>query len=55
MAAHYLAAEGVATNAELSNFIFKTLTDVVTLPFAGIMGFYFTAHAIRSWQNGSKK
>ena len=37
-----------------SQFIFDILADVVMNPFLMIMGFYFAAHVLRSWQ-GQKK
>jgi len=32
-----------------AEFVFETLTGVVTVPFGGIMAFYFTAHLLRSY------
>ena len=33
-----------------SAFVFKTLAEVVTLPFGGIMAFYFGTHLLRSYR-----
>lgn len=38
-----------------SEFIFRVLADVVMNPFLTIMGFYFAAHIVRTWQNGKAK
>ena len=40
---------------ELSDFVFKVLDELVNAPFMMIMGFYFLAHIVRTYQNGSKK
>lgn len=37
-----------------SDYIFNILADVVMNPFLMVMGFYFAAHVVRSWQ-GQKK
>lgn len=42
-------------DAEYSAFIFSILTDVVAIPFSGIMGFYFAAHIVRAWQAGKQQ
>lgn len=39
-------------NREFSLFVFSVLTDVVAVPFAGIMAFYFATHIVRTWQAG---
>jgi len=36
-------------------FIFETLNELVHQPFMMIMGFYFLAHIVRTYQSGSKK
>lgn len=33
-----------------SAFIFSTLDNIVNAPFLMIMGFYFAAHIVRTWQ-----
>lgn len=33
-----------------SGFIFSTLDNIVNDPFLMIMGFYFAAHIVRTWQ-----
>ena len=38
-----------------SEFVFEVLRDVVMNPFLMVMGFYFAAHVVRSWQNGKGK
>ena len=35
-----------------SDFIFNVLADVVMNPFLMVMGFYFAAHVVRTWQSG---
>lgn len=35
-------------NTEFSSYIFKVLTDIVAIPFAMIMGFYYAAHLVRA-------
>jgi hypothetical protein len=35
-----------------SAFVFSTLDQIVNAPFLMIMGFYFAAHIVRTWQNG---
>ncbi len=37
-----------------SMFIFDILANVVMNPFLMIMGFYFLAHTVRTYQNGKK-
>ena len=37
----------VEFNAVMAQFIFRTLTDIVAVPFAGIMAFYFVTHLAR--------
>lgn len=37
-----------------STFVFDTLADVVMNPFLMVMGFYFAAHVLRSYQSGKK-
>lgn len=39
---------------ELAEYSFKTMTEAVLNPFMIIMGFYFAAHVVRSW-NGKTK
>lgn len=39
---------------EYAAFVFTVLKDVVTIPFAGIMAFYFTTHLLRSRNGGDK-
>lgn len=41
-------------DAAYSQYIFDILADVVMNPFLMVMGFYFAAHVLRSWQ-GQKK
>lgn len=55
MVAYLLTPEGAEVNAQMSQFIFSVLTDVVMVPFAGIMAFYFAAHVVRQYQNGNGK
>lgn len=48
-----LIVAGVALykfDAAYSQFIFDILADVVMNPFLMVMGFYFAAHVLRSWQ-----
>lgn len=40
---------------EMSDFVFKTMDELVHQPFMLIMGFYFLAHVVRTYQNGSAK
>ncbi|UCE39328.1 MAG: hypothetical protein JSW00_08945 [Thermoplasmata archaeon] len=35
-----------------SAFVFSTLDQIVNAPFLMIMGFYFAAHIVRTWQGG---
>ena len=37
----------VEFNAVMAQFIFKVMTDIVAIPFAGIMAFYFMTHLAR--------
>lgn len=37
-----------------AEFVFSVLKEVVTIPFGGIMAFYFTTHLLRS-RNGNEK
>lgn len=39
---------------EMSDFVFKTMNELVHQPFMMIMGFYFLAHIVRTYQNGKK-
>lgn len=39
---------------EMSDFIFKVLTDVIMQPFSIVIGFYFLTHVLRTY-NGKKK
>ena len=39
---------------EMSDFIFKVLDELVHGPFMMIMGFYFLAHIVRTYQSGKK-
>ena len=38
-----------------SGFVFEVLANIVNAPFLMVMGFYFAAHVVRSWQNGKSK
>lgn len=40
---------------EYSNYILGLLTQVVAVPFAGIMAFYFAAHLTRAFRKDSEK
>lgn len=40
---------------EMSDFIFEVLRDLVAEPFLLVMGFYFLAHVVRTYQNGKAK
>lgn len=35
-------------DVEFSSYVFKVLTDVVSIPFSIIIGFYFAAHLVRA-------
>lgn len=39
-----------AISVDYSDFVFGVLTDVVAIPFAGIMAFYFGTHLLRSYR-----
>lgn len=39
---------------EMSDFVFKVMNELVHQPFMLIMGFYFLAHIVRTYQNGKK-
>lgn len=50
-----LVIAGVALyklDAAYSAYIFDVLADIVMNPFLMVMGFYFAAHIVRTWQNG---
>lgn len=36
------------SEAVIALFIFKVLTDIVAIPFAGLMAFYFLTHTLRA-------
>lgn len=38
-----------------SEFIFSVLVEVVMNPFLMVMGFYFVAHVVRTYNNGKQK
>lgn len=38
-----------------SEFIFDVLANVVMNPFLTVMGFYFLAHVVRTYNNGKEK
>ena len=53
-----LVIAGVAVwklDPAFSAFIFSTLDNIVNAPFLMIMGFYFAAHIVRTWQGSSSK
>ncbi len=39
---------------EMSDFVFKVMSELVHQPFMLIMGFYFLAHIVRTYQDGKK-
>lgn len=39
---------------EMSDFVFKVMAELVHQPFMLIMGFYFLAHIVRTYQSGKK-
>jgi cation transport ATPase len=41
-------------NNEMSDFVFKILTEVVMTPFSIVVGFYFLTHAVRSYTSSKK-
>jgi len=40
---------------EMSDFVFRVLTDIVMTPFSIVIGFYFLTHAVRTYQKGNGK
>lgn len=55
MALVALAVASRPFSLDYSDFVFSTLRDVVAVPFAGIMAFYFGAHLIRSYRKPPKE
>ena len=54
----FLVIFGVAVrwvSFELSDFVFKILTEVIMTPFSIVIGFYFLTHAMRSYGGGKRK
>lgn len=50
-----LTPEYTVPNYEISNFIFKVLTDIVFWPFNTVIGFYFLTHTVRAFQKKPKE